>query len=161
MPELENPAENPCFGCGPANPRGLRLRFERAEREAGGSEVRTKFTPQPDEIGWPTLFHHGLHFMVLYEASYWAALTLAGRLWVSVGPVTYTADRLPRVGRSYVARASLTEQGPEALRIRATTESGDGKPCGSLDSHWRPASRRVVERAEIPLPEYLRSELSP
>ena len=161
MAELENPPENPCFGCGPNHARGLRLRFERSTLADGTPEVVTTFTPKPDEIGWPTIFHHGLHFMVLYETAYWTALTLGGRLWVSRGPITYSADRLPRVGVAHSARGRIVGSEPELLRIQATTATQEGKACGALESTWQPASRRAVERAHIPLPDYLRPELSP
>jgi len=161
MAALENPPENPCFGCGPRHARGLRLQFERSTGPDGTEEVVSSFTPRPDEIGWPTVFHHGLHFMVLYETSYWTALTLGGKLWVSVGPSTYSADRLPRVGARHVARGRVVRSGPETLTIHASTATVEGKPCGTLDSAWHPASRLAVERARIPLPEYLKAELSP
>ncbi len=161
MTELENPAEKSCFGCGPHHARGLRLRFESGTSPEGDPEVRTSFTPRADETGWPTLFHHGLHFMVLYETSYWAALTLGNRLWVSVGPTVYTADRLPRVGAAHLARARLVASEPDRLSIRATTATAEGKPCGSLESSWRPADRSTLERARVPLPEYLLSEIRP
>ena len=161
MVELENPVESPCFGCGPAHPRGLRLRFELGTSEDGAKEVLSRFTPQSDEVGWPTLFHHGLHFMVLSEVSYWAALTLTGKLWILSGPATYTAERLPRVGTEHVARAGITLMEADRLSIRATTTSAEGKACGVLESSWRRASRASVERARIPLPAYLWPDLSP
>lgn len=161
MVELENPPENPCFGCGPQHPRGLRLHFESAVDADGTPEVRTTFVPKADEIGWPTLFHHGLHFMVLYETSYWTALTLGGKLWVSVGPIEYDAERLPRVGVPHVARAQIVVAEPARLKVRALTRTTEGKPCGRMESTWRPASRTVIDRAGIPLPEYLIGELSP
>jgi len=161
MPELENPEENPCFGCGPHHPRGLRLRFEQTTAPDGVLEVVTRFTPKSDEIGWPTLFHHGLHFMVLYEASYWSALTLGGRLWVSRGPITYDAARLPRVGVLHVARGRILRKEAGQLTVHATTATQDGKPCGTLDSSWVPAQRQSIERAGVPLPGYLLSELGP
>ena len=134
----------------------------REERAGDGSkEVLTTFVPQADEVGWPTLFHHGLHFMVLYEASYWAALTLGGRLWVSYGPTVYDAERLPRVGIPHEATARLLEATPDRLRIRAVSRTSTGKPCGSLESTWKRASRAQVERAGISLPEYLLEELDP
>ena len=139
MVELENPPENPCFGCGPQHPRGLRLKFERVVADDGVAEVISRFTPKADEVGWPTLFHHSLHFGVLYETSYWTALTLGGRLWVSVGPVTYTADRLPRVGVPHVARARIRRAEPELLAIRANSVTEEGKPCGTLDSSTWPS----------------------
>jgi hypothetical protein len=159
MVDLDNPPENPCFGCGPRHPRGLHLRFREDRASDGTREIRGEFTPKPDEIGWPTLFHHGLHFTVLYEASYWAALTLGEKLWVSHGPITYVADRLPRVGVTHRVTARLLDRGGSTLSVRAHTATEGGKPCGSLESTWRPASREVVERARIPLPDYLLSEL--
>jgi hypothetical protein len=161
MPELENPIESPCFGCGPTHARGLRLRFEETKGGDGTAEVRSTFTPKPDEVGWPTLFHQGLHFMVLNEVSYWAALTLTGQLWVMVGPATYTSERLPRVAVAHVARARIVRRETDRLGILATTTTVEGRHCGSLDSTWRPASRAIVERAKIPLPEYLLSNLAP
>ncbi len=155
MVELENPPENRCFGCGPANPRGLRLRFERVEDADGSRELRTFFRPESDETGWPGLFHTGLHFTVLYEVSYWTALELGGRLMVSTGPGTYEHRRLPRAGRLYVARARLGPLAPEGQAIDATSASEDGRPCGSLRTFWRPVERTEIERAGLSLPGYL------
>jgi hypothetical protein len=159
MTELENPAENPCFGCGPRHPRGLRLSFREESAPDGSREVAGEFFPKPDEIGWPTLFHHGLHFTVLYEASYWAALTLGGRLWASHGPISYVAERLPRVGVAHTVRARIVQRTDSVLRVAARTQTTAGKPCGTLESDWRPVSRSMVERAGIPLPDYLASEV--
>jgi len=161
MALLENPVESPCFGCGPQHARGLRLAFERADGPDGVPEVRSRFVPKPDEVGWPTLFHHGLHFMVLSEVSYWAALTLTGKVWVMTGPATYELERLPRVGAEHVARARIVERAGDRLTIRATTETDRGRPCGSLTSPWRLSSRAAVERAHIPLPDYLVPDLGP
>jgi hypothetical protein len=157
---LENPPENPCFGCGPRHARGLHLRFEETTAPDGVSEVRTSFVPKPDEIGWPTLFHHGLHFMVLYETSYWTALTLGRKLWVSQGPISYNALRLPRVGVAHVAHGRIVTTAPGQLEIRAETETESGKPCGVLESTWVPARREVLDRAGVQLPDYLLAELS-
>lgn len=161
MPVLENPRENPCFGCGPNHPRGLHLSFRTEVADDGVEEVRGEFTPKSDEIGWPTLFHHGLHFTVLYEASYWAALTFGGKLWVSTGPVTYSADRLPRVGEIHTVRARLVERTGSTLRARAESHGPRERLCGTLDSSWRPARRALIERAGIPLPAYLLDEIDP
>ena len=161
MAYLENPSESPCFGCGPNHLRGLKLQFEQGMGAGGVPEVRTTFTPKADEVGWPTLFHHGLHFLVLNEVSYWAALTLTGKVWVLGGPATYSVERLPRVGVPHLARARIVEQTPDRLTIRATSETDRGKPCGSLVAPWRLSSRAAVERARIPLPDYLLADLGP
>jgi len=161
MAALENPVDSPCFGCGPRHPRGLHLEFETADGPDGAPEVRTHFVPKPDEIGWPGLFHHGLHFLVLNEVAYWAALALTGNVWVLEGPATYTFDRLPRVGVAHVARARIVERTRDRLTIRAASETEQGKPCGSVVAPWRLSSRAAVERARIELPDYLLPDLGP
>jgi hypothetical protein len=161
MVALENPDANSCFGCGPANTRGLKLRFERVEGADGTAELRTIFRPGTDETGWPGLFHTGLHFTVLYEVSYWTALELGGRLMVSTGPGTYAHRRLPRAGGLYIARARLGPSVAEGLTVEATTESEEGKPCGTLRTFWRPVERAEIERAGLTLPSYLVDEIRP
>lgn len=158
---LENPPENPCFGCGPRHPRGLRLAFEETVGDDGERVVRTTFTPKADEIGWPTLFHHGLHFMALYETSYWTALTLGGKVWVSYGPIAYTSDRLPRVGVEHRAIGRIVRRDDAQLTTRAISETLEGKSVGVLEATWRPASRAVVEKARVPLPDYLLEAMAP
>ena len=161
MAALENPYSNPCFGCGPSNPRGLHLQFSREVAVDGTEELETRFVPQPDEIGWPGLFHTGLHFMVLYEVSYWTALTLGGRLMVSTGPGTYAHRRLPRVGRSHVGRARLGPVTAEGQAVLARTETDDGRPCGTLETFWRPVDRDELARSHLELPAYLLEEIPP
>lgn len=156
MAYLENPPENPCFGCGPRHARGLRLAFERV-----GDEVRATYAPKEDKIGWPGLFHTGLHFTVLFEASYWAALELTGRVHVATGPQTYDQQRLPRVGAPFLVAARLVA-GPEGgVRTLATSATAQGKPLARLETAWRPYSREQAERAGLPLPDYLLESMAP
>jgi hypothetical protein len=159
MVRLENPPENPCFGCGPLHPRGLHLQFEETVTSDGIPELRSAFTPKEDEIGWPGLMHTGLHFTILYEVSYWSALTLGHRLMVSVGPATYVSHRLPRVGRPHVARARLGPQKEGHHTVTATTETVEGMPCGTLETMWRIIERAEIDRAGLHLPQYLLDEL--
>jgi hypothetical protein len=137
------------------------LQFEQEVGPDGIAELRTSFTPRPDEIGWPGIFHTGLHFAVLYELSYWTALTLGGRLMVSTGPGTYAHQRLPRVGRPHVGRARLGPMVGTTRTVRALTETLDGRPCGTLETSWRVVERAEIERAGLDLPEYLLSEIPP
>lgn len=151
---LENPPENPCFGCGPNHPRGLRLQFERE-----GDVVRTRYAPKDDEIGWPTLFHTGLHVTVLFEASYWAALELTGKVHTATGTQQFTQERLPRTGAPFLVEARIVGRDP--LRTEAKSFRQDGKPCATLASGWRPGSRAATERAGVRLPGYLLEEMDP
>jgi hypothetical protein len=78
---------------------------------------------------------------------------------VSFGPLSYAADRLPRVGVPHTVAARIVDRGESHLRVRAVTTTQTGKSCGTLESAWRPASREVIDRAGIPLPDYLLSDI--
>lgn len=161
MVELDNPSENPCFGCGPANERGLGLRFSREQADDGIAEVVTRFTPGSDEIGWPGFLHGGLHFTLLYEVCYWTALELTDCVHTQGGPVRFEQATAPRVGRELVGRGRLVGEEEGLPVIEARTEGEDGRVLGKLTGPWAPTSRARVEAAGIELPTYLLDELGP
>lgn len=68
-------ASQRCYGCGPHNPAGLRLRFERV-----GDEVVTRFTPGEGLEGPPNVFHGGLQATLVDEVAGWACVGLLGRM---------------------------------------------------------------------------------
>lgn len=154
MTALENPEENPCFGCGPEHARGLKLAFERV-----GDEVRCTYTPKADEIGWPGIMHTGLHFTALFETCYWAALELTGQVHIASGEQTYVHQRLPRVGVPFTVRARIVSHDP--LRVVAESATAEGKPLGKLTGGFALASRAQTERAGIKLPGYLTEQMAP
>jgi len=171
MTSLENPDENPCFGCGPQHARGLRLRFAR-----DGDSITCTYTPKPDEIGWPGLFHTGLHFTTLFETCYWAALELTGQVHVADGPQLFDQKRLPRVGAPFTVRARIVDpqidettrpagrvgiHSRDPLKIIAESATAEGKPCARLEVGMRPGSRAATERAGILLPDYLLDSMAP
>lgn len=68
-----------CFGCGRANPIGLRLDgFERT-----GNQVAVKFTPHPDHIGFTNVLHGGIVAAALDEIMAWTAMLVEGVLVVT------------------------------------------------------------------------------
>lgn len=58
-----------CFVCGPDNPRGLHIRFERGE----GEGVRAVFQSDDWHGGWPGIQHGGITCAVLDEAAAYVA----------------------------------------------------------------------------------------
>lgn len=160
MPDLDNPSENPCFGCGPANDRGLQLSFERRE-EDGEPLVATTYTPGEDEIGWPGFIHGGLHFLVLYEISYWTALELGGSLMTQAGRLTFEQPTVPRTDKALEAKGRIADRGEGWVRVEARTTGTDGRPLGRLAGPWSPVSREQAEAAGIDLPAYLLDEMQP
>lgn len=161
MAILENPPESPCFGCGPRHTRGLHLAFERRTAADGIDEIVCEYTPKADEIGWPGLMHIGLLFLVMMETSYWTALTLGGRVHTVTGPMTYEPLRLPRVGKTFRARARLAGSEGGNLRITCVAEDANGRAHAAMTSAWRKASRAAVEKAGISLPAYLLEDMDP
>jgi len=161
MTLLPNPAESPCFGCGPGHARGLRLGFERVRADDGVEEVRCTYMPRADECGWPGFLHIGLHFLVMYEASYWGAWELSGKVAVTKGPATFDQQRVPRVGKPFVARARIADRDDAGLRMTCVSEGLDGKHLARLDTPWTHPSRAQVEKSGPPLPGYLLEDMAP
>ena len=73
---LEN--DGHCFGCGPANPIGLKLIFER-----DGDKCSALWTPAKEHQGWAGRVHGGLLALVLDEALSRAAFEKHGLHWVT------------------------------------------------------------------------------
>lgn len=61
--DIAQSPKNRCFVCGPGNPMGLRLRFER-----DGAVVSATFTPGRWHGGWQGVVHGGVLSAILDEA---------------------------------------------------------------------------------------------
>lgn len=156
MVKLENPLENPCFGCGPRHRRGLRLSFERH-----GIEVWCVYSPGKDEVGWPGYPHPGLHYLILRETSYWGALALGGTLHhCGVTSVLREVDS-PRVGVPFRARSHIARRTRRGLHMVTVSESVKGQPYGRFEAFYEPVKRSNVVKAGLKLPEYLFEDMEP
>jgi acyl-coenzyme A thioesterase PaaI-like protein len=109
--------QNRCFGCGPANAKGLRIRsFERAD------ELVAEWTPEPHHEAWPGAVNGGILGALLDCHSNWAAaIHLMRRSGSETLPSTVTAEfhvKLLRVtpsGVPLMLRAKVVEsQGSKA-----------------------------------------------
>lgn len=69
---------NRCFVCGPDNPIGLRLRFERE-----GEGVRAEFTPSELHVGYEGLVHGGILAALIDDA--------LANVWFTKGEEAVTA----------------------------------------------------------------------
>jgi acyl-coenzyme A thioesterase PaaI-like protein len=80
--------ENRCFGCGPANGKGLRIR----SFEAGGGLV-AEWTPEPHHIAFDGIVNGGICGTLLDCHSNWtAAMHLMRASGAAAPPCTVTAD---------------------------------------------------------------------
>lgn len=116
---LENDPDNPCIGCGPDNPAGLRLTFFR-----DGDRVRSELTVEPHHQGWPGRMHSAVLYLALVETMNWTLYGLTGTVGLAreTGPLHYerrvgVGDRLELVG-------AVTDPDVPALRVEAVDEAG-------------------------------------
>lgn len=128
-------ADDICFGCGPANPRGLRLKSR-----VVGDEVVADWTAGPDMEAFPGMLNGGITAALLDCHSAWAA---ANRLMVAAGldhpPVVVTADlrvqyhRPTPSDRPVALRARVVEATARRVVVEAVLSS-DGLECATATS---------------------------
>jgi acyl-coenzyme A thioesterase PaaI-like protein len=110
--------ENRCFGCGPANARGLRIRsFPISEDPAG--EVVADWTPAPHHLAFEGVLNGGIIGTLLDCHSNWtASWHLMRRDGLEQAPTTVTADF-----HVMLRRPTPTDQ-PVHLSARAIASEG-------------------------------------
>lgn len=121
---------NECFGCGPANEKGLRIK---SIVDTTRDEVVAEFTPEPHHIAFPGVVNGGIIGAVLDCHSNWtAAYHLMTKHGQASPPCTVTADytiKLKRptpTGVPLKLRAKVTESSDDRAVIEATMEA-EGK----------------------------------
>lgn len=72
---LENDPANRCVGCGPANPMGLRLVFEKTSEGA-----RSTFVAEERWQGFPRRLHNAVLYLALIETMNWSLHARTGRM---------------------------------------------------------------------------------
>jgi len=106
--------QNRCFGCGPANAKGLRIRsFE------DGDGLSAEWTPEPHHEAWPGALNGGIVGALLDCHSNWtAAIYLMRRDGSDTLPSTVTAE-------FHVTLLRVTpSNGPLTLRARVVESKG-------------------------------------
>ena len=118
MKELENDPENPCFGCGPKNPAGLRLRFFGNET---GVVADTVFDAKYS--AWPEQVHEGVAFTALECTCQWTFYNSKKR----IGPtMAFTVHFLGRVQVNQPAKLTgrVVKQTPSMVYVHAELIQG-------------------------------------
>jgi acyl-coenzyme A thioesterase PaaI-like protein len=113
-----------CFGCGPANERGLRIK-SRVE----GAEYVADWTAEPHHQAWPGILNGGIVGSLLDCHSNWAAchhlMTKAGQ---DTPPCTVTAEfhvklRRPTPVGAIRVRARVVESSEDRATVDASIEA--------------------------------------
>jgi acyl-coenzyme A thioesterase PaaI-like protein len=124
--------ENKCWGCGPANNEGLRIRSF-----ARGDEVVAEWKPEPKYEAFPGVLNGGIIGTLLDCHCNWtAAWHLMNKNGDSRVPCTVTADYAIKLLRPTPTNGpvSLAARVVESTNDRATVEgtlSGAGRVCAT------------------------------
>ncbi len=120
--------ENMCFGCGPKNARGLRIKSF-----VQGDEVVCEWRPEPHHLAFPGVLNGGICGALLDCHSNWtAAYHLMRKAGVASPPCTVTAEfdvKLKRptpMDAPLVLRAKVVESEADRATVEATL-SANGK----------------------------------
>lgn len=123
---LDNDPDNPCIGCGPANPIGLKLSFA-----WDGQGATAPFTVAPEHVGWPGSCHTGVLYIALVETVNW---TLWGKLEQAGLPRSTSAlethRRVP-VGETLTLQGRLVD--PDGITVRAQALDEEGEVVAGLE----------------------------
>jgi acyl-coenzyme A thioesterase PaaI-like protein len=113
---------NACFGCGPTNPRGLRLKSRVATGDGAGEgagEIVAEFFPEDHHQAFPGVLNGGIIGTLLDCHSNWtAAYALMRAAGAETPPCTVTADFHVKL------RAPTPMDGPLHLVARAVQIQG-------------------------------------
>lgn len=123
---------NTCFGCGPANPKGLRIRSF-----AQGEVVVCDWTPDAHHEAFPHVLSGGIIGTLLDCHSNWAATWhLMSRSGASTPPCTVTAEfhvtlRRPAPSTDPVHLEARIHESTEDRVVVDATLSAAGKVCAT------------------------------
>jgi acyl-coenzyme A thioesterase PaaI-like protein len=109
-----------CFGCGQANPFGLKLKFE-----WDGTTARAEFVPGPNYQGWSGYLHGGVTACVLDEAMGWVA-TFSGLYNVTAKMQIRFRQMVP-IGDTYIVSCSVKRQTRRLVETEAFLTGLDGQ----------------------------------
>ncbi|MEP6993416.1 MAG: PaaI family thioesterase [Acidobacteriota bacterium] len=117
--------ENRCFGCGPANAQGLRIKSF-----VSGDELIAQWSPQPHHEAFPGVLNGGICGALLDCHSNWAATHhLMRQSGSATPPCTVTAEfhvvlkrPTPMDGPLHL-RARVVESGTDRAVVEATLEA--------------------------------------
>lgn len=122
---------NSCFGCGPANAKGLRIRsFPTAE--APDSEVVLEWTPQPHHEAFHNVLNGGIIGTLMDCHSNWTAIWhMIQRDGLEKAPPMVTADfhvtmkrPTPTGGPIQISARAVSSEGPRVEVEAALTAGG-------------------------------------
>ena len=127
--------QSSCFGCGPLNPKGLRIRS--MAPETSGAEVKAEWKAEAHHEAFPGMVNGGIIGSLLDCHSNWtAAYHLMTQAGLDQPPCTVTADYAIQLRRptpsseTLYLSAKVVDSKEDRATIEATLTAG-GKVCAT------------------------------
>lgn len=108
--------EQPCFGCAPQHPTGLRLKFR-----VDGDRVLTRFTPSSGHQGPPGIMHGGLVMTLADEIGAWTLIGLMQRFGFTTH-VEGSLRKAVRVGTEVHGTGTIAKPGRRLVKVEVRLE---------------------------------------
>ena len=152
---------NTCFGCGPDNPDGLRIRIFRDPNNA--SRLVGSYRPRATQGGFPQIVHGGLQFVALDCMAAWVVLIL--RQPGGMMPITKSATTRflapARVGPELALSAEVIGEAAsprEPMLIRSAIRDAAGVVLTEIDFEYvlLPQERFLKAVGLSAMPEHFR-----
>ena len=115
--------EGDCFFCGPRNAHGLKLEFERTEKEP--PEVVCRWVPEARFKGLGNVLHGGIQCGIFDEIMGWATHTITGRMGVT-GGLSVSFLKPVMVAHQMEARCRIASIEGRKVFLTAEIYDGDG-----------------------------------
>lgn len=146
---LANDPANPCIGCGPAHPFGLRLAFTRK-----GDAVSTRLAATDAWQGAPGRLHSAILSLAMMETANWTVYGLLGRVGLPTRTSALAARRWVSTGE--VLHITGRRAAGEALTIAVEARDAKGDVVATLDRAFdlpdAEGFRARLGYAELPAP---------
>jgi acyl-coenzyme A thioesterase PaaI-like protein len=110
--------DQPCFGCGPRHPIGLRLKFQRE-----GNQVVTRFVPGENYQGPPGIMHGGLVMTAADELADYVILGLKERFGFTTS-FDVRLSRPIRTGQEVFGRGWISKDSSRIIRVQVELSQG-------------------------------------
>jgi len=124
-----------CIACGPHNPDGLHLYFER-EGEAG---ARTSITLPPRMQGYRGIAHGGVVMMLLDEGMAHACRFAGEKAMTASCDIRFRKPVL--LGEKLIVRGRVKDQRRNVLLVEASVEREDGTVLATADGKFVSSGR--------------------
>ncbi len=108
-----------CFGCGKANPIGLKLKFSR-----DGDAVKAEFLPNENHQGWPGYTHGGVLMSVIDEAIGW--VTFLSGIYNVTAKMELRLKSMAKLGEPLIVTARITSQSRRLIETEVNLKRKDG-----------------------------------